>query len=146
LIVYLDSSVVVRTYLRDERGHAEAASLLSDPDVAPVTSTLTRVEVAGALVRASAAGRGDADRLLELLDADLGESGPVVVLRPDQIEVETLALALVREHPLRALDAWHLAVAHVAVPALARPQETIAFATRDETQASAAEDLGFEVL
>jgi uncharacterized protein len=146
LIAYLDSSVVVRTYLRDEQGHAEAATLVSDPDIAVVTSVLTRIEVAGALVRAAAAGRGDADELLELLDADLREGGSVLLVRPDQIEVEALAERLVRGHPLRALDALHLAVAHLAVPAFARPQEPVAFATRDEVQASVAEELGFQVL
>ena len=145
MIVYLDSSVLVRAYLSDEEGHAEAASLLSDPEIAPVTAALTRIEASGALVRAASAGRSKEKDLLELFDADLGDRGNVLVLRPDQAEVEAVALDLVREHPLRALDAWHLAVARIAVPPLARPRERIAFATRDATQGTVAERLGFEL-
>ncbi len=50
-----------------------------------------------------------------------------------------------REHALRTLDIWHLAVASLTVPALARPEkEEIAFASRDEDQATVAEELGFK--
>lgn len=50
-----------------------------------------------------------------------------------------------REHAPRTLDAWHLAVASLTVPALAAPeQEEIAFASRDEDQVTVAEQLGFK--
>jgi hypothetical protein len=77
VIAYLDSSVLARAYLVDEDGHREAAGLLADPRIAPVTGTWTRIEVSGALVRAARAGRGDEKGLLALLDADL--AGPVIV-------------------------------------------------------------------
>ncbi|ORA82745.1 type II toxin-antitoxin system VapC family toxin [Mycobacterium malmoense] len=141
MIVYLDSSVLARAYLVDEDGHQEANSLLADPDIATVTGTWTRIEVSGALVRAARAGRGDEKGLLGLLDADL--AGPVIVLGAPQDQIERHALQLVRRHALRAMDAWHLAVAVIAVPLLLAPGESRAFASRDEAQCQVAEELGF---
>jgi len=146
VIAYLDSSVLVRSYLPDEDGHAHVNQILDDPDVAAVTGSLTRIEVSGALVRAASIGRGDRDGLLKLLDFDLGEGGALTVLKADQAEVEQTALKLVRQHALRALDALHLAVAQLAIPPLAEPREAIAFVSRDSTQAAVAAELGFEPL
>jgi len=143
VIAYVDSSVIARAYLVDEDGHEHALALLDDPEVAPVTGTWTRIEVSGALIRAARSGRGDADGLLALLDADLATDGPVTLLSAPQDRVEDTALKLVREHALRAMDAWHLAVASLTVPALAEPGEQIAFASRDEAQTAVAVLLGF---
>lgn len=108
-----------------------------------VTGTWTRIEVSGALIRAAGSGRGDVEGLLALLEADLSDDGPVTVLTAPQHEVEEHALALVRRHALRAMDAWHLATASLTVPALAEPGEPVAFASRDREQAAVAELLGF---
>jgi uncharacterized protein len=142
LIAYLDSSVLARAYLADEVGHEHALALLVDPQLATVTGTWTTIEVSGALVRAARAGRGDEAGLLALLDADL--SGPVTVLSTPQEQVEQQALALVRKHALRAMDAWHLAVASITVPPLLQPGEHRAFASRDEPQSAVAAQLGFK--
>jgi predicted nucleic acid-binding protein len=144
VIVYLDSSVLARAYLADEEGHEEAQELLCDQEIATVTGTWTRIEVSGALVRASRAGRANAEELLTLLDADLSPEGAVTMLAASQERTEELALELVREHALRELDAWHLAVAELTVPALAEKGEKIGFASRDDAQATVAEQLGFE--
>jgi predicted nucleic acid-binding protein len=141
VIAYLDSSVLARAYLVDEDGHQEASALLADPNIATVTGTWTRIEVSGALVRAARAGRGDEKGLLALLDGDL--AGPVIVLGAPQDQVEQHALQLVRQHALRAMDAWHLAVAAIVVPPLLEPGEPQAFASRDEAQRQVAEELGF---
>jgi uncharacterized protein len=141
VIAYLDSSVLARAYLVDEDGHRQAAALLADPEIATVTGTWTRIEVSGALVRAARAGRGDEKGLLALLDADL--TGPVIMLGAPQDQVERHALELVRRHALRAMDAWHLAVAALVVPPLLEPGEPRAFASRDEAQEKVAEELGF---
>ena len=141
MIAYLDSSVLARAYLVDEDGHEEASALLADPDIATVTGTWTRIEVSGALVRAARAGRGDEKGLLALLDGDL--AGPVIVLGAPQDQVEQHALQLVRQHALRAMDAWHLAVAAIVVPPLLEPGELRAFASRDDAQRQVAEELGF---
>jgi uncharacterized protein len=141
VIAYLDSSVLARVYLVDEDGHDQAAALLADREIATVTGTWTRIEVSGALVRAARAGRGDEKGLLALLDADL--AGPVIMLGAPQNEVERHALELVRRHALRAMDAWHLAVAALVVPPLLEPGEPKAFASRDQAQRKVAEELGF---
>lgn len=141
MIAYLDSSVLARAYLVDEDGHQEASALLADPDIATVTGSWTRIEVSGALVRAARAGRGHEKSLLALLDGDL--AGPVIVLGAPQDRVEQDALQLVRRHALRAMDAWHLAVASIVVPPLLEPGEPRAFASRDEAQRHVAEELGF---
>lgn len=144
MIVYLDSSVLARAYLADEDGHGDAQALLSDPEIATVTGTWTKIEVSGALVRAARAGRADTKGLLALLDADLSSEGAVTMLTVAQARAEERALKLVREHALRALDAWHLAIAELTVPALAEKGEEIGFASRDEAQATVAEQLGFK--
>jgi predicted nucleic acid-binding protein len=141
VIAYLDSSVLARAYLVDEDGHEQATALLADPDVATVTGTWTRIEVSGALVRAARAGRTDEKGLLAALDADL--AGAVVVLAAPQQQVEHDALDLVRRHALRAMDAWHLAVAALVVPPLLDPGEQRGFASRDAAQRRVAEHLGF---
>ena len=142
MIVYLDSSVLARAYLADEPGHEQATSLLADPEIGLVTGTWARIEVSGALVRAARAGRGDEAGLLELLDGDLGTDGPVTVVTADRKEIEEHALHLVREHALRAMDAWHLAMAVLTLPSLAEPGEDVGFATRDEAQSGVAASLG----
>ncbi|MGH9093350.1 MAG: type II toxin-antitoxin system VapC family toxin [Acidimicrobiales bacterium] len=146
MIVYLDSSVLARAYLADEGGHEQATSLLADLEIGLITGTWTRIEVSGALMRAARAGRGDGTDLLELLDGDLGTDGPVTVVSADQTEVEERALHLVREHALRAMDAWHLAVAALTLPSLVEPGEDIGFATRDEAQSSVALSLGLRLV
>jgi predicted nucleic acid-binding protein len=141
VIAYLGSSVLARAYLVDEDGHRDALGLLADPQIATVTGTWTRIEVSGALVRAARTGRGDEKGLLALLDADL--AGPVIVLGAPQAEVEQHALDLVRRHAIRAMDAWHLALATITVPPLLDTGEQRAFASRDEAQRGVAKELGF---
>lgn len=141
MIAYVDSSVLARAYLADEAGHEQAVALLADPEIALVTGTWTRIEVSGALIRAARRGRADEKGLLELLDSDL--AGPVTVLTAAQEHVERHALELVRRHALRAMDAWHVAVAALVVPPLLHPGEPRAFASRDVAQVEVAEALGF---
>lgn len=142
--------MVTRAYLADEEGHGEAVALIKNRDLALVTGTWTRVETSGALVRAARMGRpghGPSEHeLLALLDADLGIDGPVTVLRMPQEHVEPEALRIVRAHGIRAMDAWHLAVARLAVPGLVETGEEMAFASRDRDQRRVAEELGFTPL
>jgi len=146
VIVYVDSSLLVRAYLPDENGHVDAAAILGDPDLALITGTWARIEVSGALVRAARTGRGDEERLLDLLDADLAAEGAVTVVTAPQVDVEEQALGLVRAHGIRALDAWHLATAAIVSPALAEPGEDVGFASRDQAQSEVAATLGFRIL
>jgi uncharacterized protein len=144
VIAYVDASLLTRAYIPDEDGHDAARAVVMRDDVALVTGRITRLEVSGALVRAARAGRhGPATFTLAKLDDDLGPGGPVVEVDPPADEVEARALALVREHGLRALDALHLAVASIVLPKLADKGEPVGFASRDGDQAAVAGSLGF---
>lgn len=144
MIAYVDSSVLARAYLEDEDGSADARTLLADRSVAKFTGRWTRIEVSAAIVRAARGGRPvPVERKLAALDADLSdEDGRVAVLSTAE-NVEATALDLARIHGLRALDALHVALAATAIPAIAEPGEPLAFASRDDDQATVAESLGF---
>jgi uncharacterized protein len=145
VIAYVDSSLIARAYLRDEDGSEEAQRLLADRRLAKVTGRWTRIEVTAAIVRAARAGRLESPaRSLAWLDADLRHgTGRIEVVSAPDTEVEAKALALAREHGLRALDALHVALAAITVPKLADKGEPIGFASRDGDQATVAESLGF---
>jgi hypothetical protein len=81
-----------------------------------------------------------------VLDGDLGVDGPITLVDAPRDQVEGEALRIVRAHGLRSMDAWHLAVAKLAVPALLEPGERMGFASRDENQRRVAAELGFEPL
>lgn len=144
MIIYVDSSVLVRAYLPDEEGHAAANDLLIG-EHALVTSTWTLVEVTSALTRAARGGRADLDDLLAAFESDTAVDGPVTLLRADAVAVEARAIEIVREHGIRSLDALHVAVAGLAAMPLASP-EACGFASRDMTQAEVAAKEGFVVV
>jgi predicted nucleic acid-binding protein len=144
VIVYADSSVLARAYLVDEPGHREARAMLDDPDVVLVTGSWTRVEVTGALVRAAKARRALRSELLRLWHDDMAPEGPITALSAPQNDIEVLALRIVTKHGIRAMDAWHVAVASLTVPELAAG-EPFGFATRDSAQANVAGQYGFQI-
>ena len=144
VIAYVDSSMLARALLGDENGSDRARRLLDDRTIAKVTGRWTRIEVSAAVVRAARAGRPvlEADTLARL-DAELRPGGRINVVDAPADEVEARALALAREHGLRALDALHVALASIVIPQLADKGEPIGFASRDGDQATVAESLGF---
>lgn len=148
MLVYVDSSIVVRALLSEEMGHREAVDLLESTEHLLVSATWTVVEASSALVRAARGARAGDDLavLLAHLDAITGEDGPITLLRVDQRRIEERAVEIVREHALRSLDALHLAVAELGARPLATQDEDLAIATRDDAQAAAARSLGFVVL
>lgn len=147
MIVYLDSSVVVRGYLPDEVDHAEVRKLLESPSYTTITGSWTRIEVTGALVRAGTAYRGDRESLLAAFANDISElSGTLTVVDGEQAEIERIALELVRSTGIRSMDAWHLACARLALDELGEPGEERGFATRDEEQAAVAREMGFAIV
>jgi uncharacterized protein len=79
--------------------------------------------------------------LLDRFDADCRANGPVTLLDLDTSTAFPLARQLVREHPLRALAAIHLAVALTEAVELAAG-EPVSLVTRDKAQAIAADSLG----
>lgn len=143
MIIYVDSSVLVRAYLPDENGHTAANDLLIGED-ALVTSTWTLVEVSSALTRAARGGRANLDDLLAAFETDTAVDGPIALLRPDAVAVEARAIEIVCEHAIRSLDALHLAVAELAAMPLSSP-EACGFASRDTAKAEVAAKLGFLV-
>lgn len=147
MLVYLDSSVLARAYLPDEEGHPEARALLKGSDHLLVTASWTVVETTSALVRAAHTSRvPGVEALLAVMGEDTGEGGPVTLLRPDPDRVERRAVAIVRDHVLRSLDALHLAVAELAAVPLLEPGAVLGFASRDTAQRAAAAGLGFHPL
>ncbi|RCG23414.1 PIN domain-containing protein [Sphaerisporangium album] len=143
MIVYADSSVLARAYLADEPYHDEARSLLEDPDVVLVTGSWTDIEVSGALVRAARSHRGDLPELLAAWDSHTDpEGGLITLLTAPQEKVEARALGIVRQHGLRAMDAWHVSIASLTVPELS-DGEAYGFASRDKTQSEIASAYGF---
>jgi predicted nucleic acid-binding protein len=146
LITYVDSSVLVRSYLPDEREHHQLNRVIRDPQRHVVTGTLTRIEVTGALVRAGRANRTDPAVALGVLEADLARDGAFAELTADPAVVEPLALDIALAYGLRALDAWHLAVAATSLPQLDDGVGRYCFASRDAAQSAVAEELGFELV
>lgn len=146
MIVYADSSVLVRAYLADEPGHHAARALLEDPDTILVTGSWTRIEVPGALVRAAKAQRGLRDELLRLWQTDIdSDGGSITVLVAKQDDIERAALQIVLDHGIRAMDAWHIATAALTVPELAA-DEPYGFASRDHAQSAVATTFGFHLV
>lgn len=147
MIVYVDSSFLVRSYLVDETDHVQVRAMLDDPSVTAITGSWTRVEVTGSVVRAARAHRGDETALLALFREDTeGERARLTIVDAMQAEVELIALGIVRRTGIRSMDAWHLACASLALPALAEPGEQLGFATRDAEQAAVARELGYTVV
>jgi uncharacterized protein len=140
-IAYVDSSVIVRYYLVNDPHHAEAVALIDDTDGAIVTGTWTVIETSGALARACRRAGVDATAILAQLDLDVTE-GPITLVAEPQDDIERIALDIVRTEGIRAMDAWHIAVASLALPELTGPGDQAIFVTRDRDQARAAERRG----
>lgn len=147
MIVYLDSSIFARAYLPDEPGHHAARDLLNSDEFVLVSGTWTRVEVAAALSRAALGGRLDPGPAIKAFDHDFAEDGRVTPLVWPQHRIEHAARAIAIEHRLRSLDALHLAVARLCIPALGVDTgEPQGFATRDGKQAEVAQAYGYALV
>lgn len=144
-LFYVDTSAVIRAYFIDEEDHEPLQRLLFEGSHPVVTSELTRVEFASATAAAYRINRiSDPDTVLDLFDVDCGDDGAIALLRLDPEVVLPLARSMVAEHPLRTLDAIHLAVALTAATQLAAG-EPITVVTRDQRQRAAAVALGLAV-
>ncbi len=147
MIAYLDSSAVVRSYLTDETGGGAPHTLIRDPQVTTITGSWTRIETTSAFVRAARTGRFVFEELEAAFLRDVDPiGGSLFVLDANHAELELIALRIVRDYGLRAMDAWQLACAHLSFGALAEPQEECAFVTRDAEQARVARSWGYTVL
>ncbi len=147
MIAYADTSAIVRAYMPDEPGHERVRRVLFHERWTVLTSVLADVEMAAAVRAAARAGRiADAEPLLDQVAADMAPDGPLVVL---DLSAGGGVLQRARElcdrHPLRALDALHLAVALVDGARIAG-DAGLAFLTCDARQAEAARACGLELL
>ena len=145
-LYYVDTSALVRAYFIDEDDHEPLHRMLFDGSDPIVTSELTRLEFASATAAAYRAKRvADASAMLAQFDLDCTDDGAITLLSLDPSAALPLARQLVIEHPLRSLDAIHLAVALTAATQLAAG-EPVTVVTRDERQAAVAGLLGLAVI
>lgn len=129
--------MIVRRYLPADAGHRDAVELFAEPETATVSSTLARIEVSGALVRAARHAGIDPSLLLNRFEQDIAGGDPLIVA-PEHAAVESAALDLVRRHGIRALDALHVAAALIVLAELVGPGDVAVFISRDAAQAAAA--------
>ncbi|MEC3982074.1 type II toxin-antitoxin system VapC family toxin [Amycolatopsis sp. H20-H5] len=144
---YADTSAVVGAYLQDEPEHAALKELLFDSRHLVLTSELTRIEFASALTAAKRLGRiPDAKQFLHQFDRDTQAGTTLSIIPLETRRILPAARRLVMEnHPLRTLDAIHLAVALRDTAAITGG-EPITMVTRDQRQADVAKANGLAVL
>lgn len=137
---YFDTSVLGRSYF-SEPGRAEAIKVLRRHEC--ITSVLTIVEFRSAVRRRlaeEALSHEDADAVLQRFSVDRQGWGLVELTG----EVLSGAEGIVSAHPVRLLDAVHIASAQVVFGRLAT--DTTTFITADQRQAAAARSLGLRVM
>jgi predicted nucleic acid-binding protein len=133
---YFDTSALIKRYV-DEPGRREVLRLLRGHDC--VTSAVVPVEVRSALRRRVSEATLDEKRVPEILKrfAVDREYWTFVEVTSD---VLAAAETLVATHPLRALDAIHVASAHLFAGRIAFPE--LAFVSADDRQTAAARAAG----
>ena len=136
MIAYVDTSALVKLYV-SEVGSPEAREKLDRAD-SLATSLVTYVEVRAAIARRAREGdvsRGAKDELLSMLEADWEHYAVVGVSDP----LCRLAAKLCHRHPLRGVDALHLASALTVKVQSGQPVMFLCF---DERLRSAAHEEG----
>ncbi len=139
-VVYIDTSALAKWYLNEDRSDDVEAFLTKTGPAA--VSTLTLVEMRSLLARRrrdrEITARHEA-RVFATVQEDVRHG--FLVCHPVGDETFTAALAvltLAADHPLRTLDALHLAIA--------RELGAAVLATADRVQAAAARKLGLKVV
>lgn len=141
-VLFADTSALVQAYLPDEPRHDELRTLLLEGAQPVVASELARIEFASAAHGAERAGRIDSrSDLVARFDADSNDDGRLSLVAFDAACVAA-AFGLVRDHPLRTLDALHLAVLIHQVTPLVGEAVLVSCDTR---QMDAARALGLAV-
>jgi uncharacterized protein len=136
---YFDTSALVKRYV-DEAGRREVLQLLRRHTC--VTSAVLPVEIRSALRRRVSEATLDKDRVAEIL-ARLAADRAFWTLVGVTSDVLSAAETLVADHPLRALDAVHVASAQLFAARIAEP--TLVFVSADARQAAAAKATGMAV-
>lgn len=142
---YADASVLVRAYAEDETEHAELRQQLLEGSEPVVSSEIVRLEFRSAVRAAARSGRiRDANLVLTAFELDCRADGPTQLIAIEPEVVFGRAIDLLDRHPLRTLDAIHLAVA-IEESVVIAPDDDLVFVTRDDRQAEAAEAEGLAV-
>ena len=136
---YFDASALVKRYI-DEAGHREVLQLLRRHDV--VTSAILPVELRSALRRRVLEGTLDAARVPDILKR-VATDRPYWLLVAVASDVLAAAETLVSAHPLRTLDAIHVASAQLFAARIAAPE--LVFVSADARQTTAAAAVGMTI-
>jgi predicted nucleic acid-binding protein len=131
---YFDTSALVKRYV-DEVGRREVLQLLRRHDV--VASAILLVELRGALRRRATEGTLDAAKVPDILKRVAADRAYWTVVEVSE-EVLVVAETLVATHPLRTLDAIHLASAKFFAAQVATTELMFVSADKRQTEAAAA--------
>jgi predicted nucleic acid-binding protein len=136
---YFDTSALVKRYI-EEAGRRKVLHLLRRHDV--VASAILPVELRSALRRRVSEGTLDAERVPEILKRVATDRAywTFVEIAPD---VLTAAERLIGTHPLRTLDAVHVASAQIFAARV--PGTELIFVSADKRQTDAAAVIGLTV-
>ncbi len=138
-LAYFDTSVVVKRYV-SESGSAVTRRLLRRHAV--LSSVLTPVELLSALRRRRSRGELTADQFASVV-RELRADRPYWWLLDIDAQVLTRAEQLLKDGPLRTLDALHVASAQLAAT---MSGTAFPFVTADGRQRDAASHAGFDVI
>jgi predicted nucleic acid-binding protein len=133
---YFDTSALIKRYV-DEPGRREVLRLLREHDC--VASAVMTVEVRSALWRCVRDGSIDAARIPQVLRRFAVDCAFWALVEPRR-DVLDAAEALVGTHPLRTLDAIHVASAQLFASRIAAPR--LVFVSADARQTDVATALG----
>ena len=131
---YFDTSALVKRYV-DESGRREVLQLLRQNEC--VTSAVLPVELRSGLRRRVAEGSIDAARLPAILK-HVAADRPYWTLVEVGTDVLAGAETLVAAHPIRTLDAIHVASAQLFVARVSMPGLTFVSADKRQTEAAVA--------
>ena len=131
---YFDTSALVKRYV-DESGRREVLRLLRQGEC--VTSAVLPVELRSGLRRRVAEGSIDAARLPAIL-RHVGADRPYWTLVEVGIDVLAGAETLVAAHPIRTLDAIHVASAQLFAARVSMPGLTFVSADKRQTDTAVA--------
>jgi predicted nucleic acid-binding protein len=134
ILTYLDTSAVMRLVARE--GDLTAVELTLQ--TAPVSSVLIAVELRAAICKRWHDGiltAEERDQLLALVEMSIL---PALTLLPLNDSVLSEANGVVAAHPVRTLDALHIATAIIAERRTRRHGATLQVCTADRRQADAA--------
>lgn len=144
-LLYADTSALIRAYFADEADHDILCAQLREGLDPVVTSELARVEFASATYAAARAGRlRKPEKVIARFDEECRPPGPIALLALESSRILPEAQRLVCSHPIRSLDAIHLAVALIDALGLAGGS-ALAFVSRDDAQRGAAQAEGLEL-